>query len=71
MTEAWKPGDVVVINKTTDTGKDPVVYVQAGTVIVLTGRPEHPDSSLWYATIPSMGVVGARFFPSEWERVDG
>jgi len=68
MSTEWKPGDVVVVKDTTDTGLDPVVYVQAGTVIVLTGRPEHPDSSLWYATIPSMGVVGARFFPSEWER---
>lgn len=71
MSTEWKVGDVVVINKTTDTGKNPVEYVPVGTVIVLTGRPESPDSSLWYATIPSMGVVGARFFPSEWERVDG
>lgn len=71
MSTEWKVGDVVVINNTTDTGKNPIVYVQAGTVIVLTGRPTKPDSSLWYATIPSMGVVGARFFPSEWERVDG
>jgi len=68
MSTEWKPGDVVVVKDTTDTGLDPVEYVAAGTVIVLTSRPEHPDSSLWYATIPSMGVVGARFFPSEWER---
>ncbi len=68
MTEAWKVGDVVVINRNTDTGHHPVVYVEEGTLIVLTAPPKEPGSDLWTATIPSTGVTDALFFPSEWDR---